>query len=142
MLDKNLKSKEQPKKEKLENAPGWNSERLESFARDLHKWLVKHHLWVDVCIYYDGKRMNTNRREGERTVYRYNGEPFIEEADPRDYFDYVADPHILSMSFEGSLYELINYGFGGLKNEFQKIFQKYGVYYELGNAWNLTCYEE
>lgn len=130
------------KKEKLKNAPGWNIERLECLAKDIYDWLVKHHMWVDACIYYDGKRMSTNKKEGDRTVFRYNGEPFIEEADPRDYFDYVANPHILSMSFEGSLYELINYKYDGIKKEFLKIFEKHSIYYELGNAWNLTCFEE
>ena len=26
-------------------------------------------------------------------------------------------------------------------SDFKKIFEKYGLYFELGNAWNLSCYE-
>ena len=45
------------------------------------------------------------------------------------------------MSFEGPAYHMINgYGYGGLVEKFSKIFEKYGVYYEQGNAWNFSCY--
>ena len=48
------------------------------------------------------------------------------------------------MTFEGPLYEALNYG-GYDENPWQTeeeltaIFRKYGLYYELGNAWNLTA---
>ena len=48
------------------------------------------------------------------------------------------------MSFEGELYDVLNgyaYGWGKRADEFRQIFEKYGVYFELGNAWNLTCYD-
>lgn len=126
----------------MKNAEGWDSQRLEALAKDIYNWLIEHEMWIDVAIYYDGKRMHTIGKEGDKTVFRYNGEPFIDEADPRTYFEYVAYPHILSMSFEGPLYDLLNYGFDDLENEFEEVFKKHGVYYELGNAWNLTCYED
>ena len=48
------------------------------------------------------------------------------------------------MSFEGPLYDVLNaYVPGWVKkeDEFRKLFEKYGFYYELGNAWNLSAYE-
>lgn len=129
----------------LRNHPNWNSARLECLAQDIYKWLLSHEMWVDVCIYYDGKRMSTARDTGDGNwEYRYNGEPFVEDGfDPRDYFDYVAKQHIISMSFEGPLCHLLAYGVGGaeLKKEFRAIFDKHGLFYELGDHWNLTCYE-
>lgn len=125
------------------NAKGWNSKKLESLAMEIYHWMVKHELWVDTCIYYDGKRLSTKGTdENGKTIYRYNGEAFLDEADPRDYFEYVAEEHILSMSFEGPLYDILNYGFGELEEEFQAIFHRHGVYFELGNSWNLTCCPE
>lgn len=126
----------------LKNAPGWTPERLESLAWDIHRWLRGHDMWIDVCIYYDGKRMSTTRHLGDDHLeFRYNSEPFIEDGfDPRDYFEYVAEPHILSMSFESTPYEMIN-GYVSGNEDFQKVFAKYGIYYELGDHWNLTCYE-
>lgn len=129
----------------LRNAPGWDSKRLENLAWEIQKWLLSHDMWMDVAIYYDGKCMSTSHRNADgKWEFRYNGEPFIEEGkDPRDYFDYVANPHILSMSFEGSLCHLLSYGVGGakLEREFYDIFRRHGLRCELGDHWNLTCYE-
>ena len=57
--------------------------------------------------------------------------------DPRDYLQYVREPNILSMSFEGPLYQILNcHDMFALQN----LFSKYGLYYELGDAWNLSAY--
>lgn len=116
------------------------AKKTENLAKEIHSFLVKHELWVDVCIYFNGKRWSTANKN--YTEFCYNENRYFEsEANPRDYFEYVRQPeNILSMSFEGGLYDILNgyYGFK-LEAEFQKIFEKYGLYYELGNAWNLTC---
>ena len=119
----------------LENAPGWDSERLEALAREIYQWLSDNALWLDVCIYYDGKRMG----------YKHDSYFVVEEnCDPRDYFEYVAEPHVLSMAFEGPFYEVLN-GYrrdsAKLEEEFSALLRKHGLYYELGNAWNLSCWE-
>ena len=109
------------------------AQEVEQMAVEIREWLIDKGLWIDVRMYYNGKV--------------YYGENFgiEEQANPKDYFDYVAEPHILSMSFEGALYEVFN-GTSArstkLCAEFQEILEKYQVYYELGNAWNLTCYPE
>jgi len=126
----------------LRNHPEWDSEKLEALAWEIHRWLREREMWVDVCIYYDGKCMSTDSVVDGEHVFRYNGEPFIEEdKDPRDYFEYVAEEHIISMSFEGPLYDLINYSGGKMLDEFYALFNKYGLFFELGNGWNLTCYK-
>lgn len=117
--------------------------RNENLANDIYNLLRKWDMWIDTTIYYNGKSMSTSHRDEEgKEHFRYNGEPFIYEDDPRKHFEYVAKDHILSMSFEGDLYEILNYEeYPFILKEFDAIFKKYGVYYELGNAWNLTCYE-
>lgn len=56
----------------------------------------------------------------------------------------MTEEDVLSMGFEGPLYALINYpqGTGDYRklDEFNQIFKNYGLYYELGDAWNLSCY--
>lgn len=32
-------------------------------------------------------------------------------------------------------------GWVGLEDKFGKLFEKYGLYYELGHAWNLSAWE-
>lgn len=134
-----------PEHEKpLKNHPDWSPERVEALALDLYQWLRKQQMWIDVYIYYNGKRMGTSGTVDGKTVYRYNGDPFIEDGfDPRNYFEYVAKEHILSLSFEGPLYDVLNArtpGWTKLEAEFQTIFQKHGCYMEMGNAWNGSCY--
>lgn len=119
-----------------------SGKKREELAAEIVEWLVENELWVDVRIYFNGKYWGTHNPEtGE---YYYNELKYYEGiADPRDYFEYVNEPeNILSMSFEGPLYEVLN-GYRGyhLETEFNNIFTKYGLYFELGNAWNLTACE-
>lgn len=117
--------------------------QTEQLATEIFNWLVDNELWVDVCIYFNGKRWSTH--DAELKEFCYNERRYFEdEAEPKNYFEYVREPNILSMSFEGVLYDVLNgyvYGWVKLEEEFSKILDKYGLYYELGNAWNLSCYE-
>lgn len=114
----------------------------EQLATEIFNWLVDNELWVDICIYFNGKRWSTD--DGGRN-FCYNERRYFESvADPKDYFEYVNEPNILSMSFEGPLYEVLNgyiSGWARLEEQFRQIFEKYGLYYELGHAWNLSAYE-
>ena len=116
--------------------------KREQMATEIFNWLVDHELWVDICIYFNGKRWSTDDHCKE---FCYNERRYFEDmADPKDYFEYVNEPNILSMSFEGPLYEVLNgytHGWDKLEDQFVKIFEKYGLYYELGHAWNLSAYE-
>jgi hypothetical protein len=111
---------------------------IEQFANEIMTYLEKHHLDSDVCIYYNNIRI---RNEYD---WRIDDAPVIEIVDldinPFDYFEYANREHILSMSFEGPLYDELNYNYGKCYDALQKIFKKYGCYWELGNAWNLSAY--
>lgn len=140
--------------EKLKNDPNITEREIAELANEIYEWLLKHEMWIDTTIYFNGIAWSTSSKHESKDVrqdFRYNGEPFVYEDDPRYYFEYVRDPHILSMSFEGDLYDIINYGSWGLEEEFRKLFSKHKVfdpeygecelYFELGNAWNLSvCY--
>lgn len=117
-------------------------DRAEALAKDIYNWCITNGIWQDVYIYYNGKRMGTSGKVDGKEVFRYNGKPFIEEGlNPKDYFNYVREPNILSMSFEGPLYELFNVtDFGNALESFNDMFEKYNLYYELGDAWNLSVY--
>ena len=120
-----------------------NAKQKEKLAEEIFNWLVDHEMWIDVAIYFNGKRWCTHNEDC--TEFCYNERRYFEDkAEPKDYFEYVREPNILSMSFEGDLYNVLNgyvHGWVKLEDEFRKIFEKYGLYFELGNAWNLTCFE-
>lgn len=110
---------------------------IEAFAYAIMEYLEKNGLDHDVSIYYNNKRMKhkydwRDLEKGPELIIEGN-------MNPRDYFEYVNNKHILSMSFEGPLYDSINYS-GYKLNGLRKIFEKYGVYWELGNSWNLSAY--
>lgn len=118
-----------------------SEEQTEELAQAIYRLLLQHEMWMDVYIYYNGKRMGTSGKdETGKEIFRYNGEPFItENEDPRRYFNYVGPT--LSMSFEGPMYHAVNYAcFGDFLAAFDALLREYGLYYELGDAWNLSVY--
>ena len=126
----------------VENNVAFSKYKL--LAIDIYEWCVKHDLWGDNTIYFDGKAWsNSETWHGENgkkiaeDLYEY------EDRNPRDYFEY-ANSDTLSMSFEGSLNHVLNgYTSGYVKyyKQFNKLFDKYHVYWEFGNSWNFTVYE-
>lgn len=55
---------------------------------------------------------------------------------------YYANENTISMSFEGSLYDVINgYTPSSVPRKLYDLFAKYGYYSVLGDAWNFTLYE-
>ena len=104
---------------------------IEELAKEIITFLENEGLATDVCIYFNNKVMrNEGKQQWETT----------ENVNPHDYFEYCAYDHILSMSFEGELYDVLNYSFGRKEEKFNAIFERWGLYYELGNAWNLSVY--
>ena len=118
--------------------------KKESLARDIYNFCKEHHLWGDNCIYFDGKAWaswpdwhGVVGKRIDEDLYEY------ENKNPLKYFEY-GNTNTLSMSFEGPLYSVLNgYVRGGYKLEekLQKLFEKYGWYFEYGHAWNLSAYE-
>lgn len=118
--------------------------RNESLAIDIYDFCKKHHLWNDITIYFDGKAFSSSYewagvygKKIDEDLYQY------ENKNALDYFEY-ANPDTLSMSFEGPLYSVLNgyvKGWTRLEAQFQKLFEKYNLYYEQGHAWNLSAYE-
>lgn len=111
---------------------------ISQLAQEIMTFLEQKGLNSGVCIYFNGNRMRSDGHwDGEELTYSWVGEF---NKDPHDYFEYAAYNHILSMSFEGELYDVLNYSFGKREEQFRELFEKYGLYFELGNAWNLTAY--
>lgn len=119
------------------------SEQKEQLALELIDYLISKGLFTDVTAYVNGRSYGTYDRENEKFYYNDKNHIVItENKDPRDCFEYVSKDNILSMSFEGPLYHVLN-GYSGpytVYDEMGKICEKYGCYFELGNAWNMTCY--
>lgn len=107
-------------------------EKNEALANDIKKFLEKNDLTTDVRVYFNNKCYSWNI-DKELVV--------LEDIKPSTYFEFANDETV-AMSFEGELNHIINYGMKKtILKRFDKIFEKHGVYYELGHAWNLSVYE-
>lgn len=117
--------------------------KLEEMANEIIQFLKKHELDNDVCIYYNNKRVHIGSTWDREKKDFIPYEKVEEDMNPLDYFEYANPKHILSMSFEGAFYDVMN-GYDSysdrMQTQFYNILEKYGVYYELGHSWNLSCF--
>ena len=111
---------------------------IEELANEIISFLEKEKLASDVSIYFNNKVMRARGEWDDKYNYIPKWET-TENVSPHDYFDYCAYDHILSMSFEGPLYDILNYTHGRKEDKFDALFEKWGLYHEQGNAWNLTA---
>lgn len=123
--------------------------RNEELAYAIYNWCKKNNLWGDNIIYFNGKALaafdSWHRANGEKELGKQIAEDLYEyeNRNVNDYFEYV-NPYAVSMSFEGPLYNVLNgYTPGWIRKstEFEKVFEKHGMYFEQGDAWNLSAYE-
>jgi len=116
--------------------------KIEKMAVEIREFLLKHGMWQDVNIFFNRKMFSQHDPADDRFYYNdRNHLVEMEDVNPSDYFKYVNPDHILSMSFDGRVYEMIHYGTKPeIMKKFDEIFEKYGVYYQLGDYWNFTCY--
>lgn len=116
---------------------------MQRLAKEIYDWCQAKGLWGDNIIYFNGKAWgNMPTWHGEKGKEIAEDLYEFEDRNPLDYFEY-ANPDTLSMSFEGGLNHVLNGyvpGWVKLEDEFNQLFKKYGLYYELGHAWNLSAY--
>ena len=109
--------------------------KMELLAKDIYDWCIKNDLWGDNIIYFNGKAWSSSATWGGVKGKKIGDKLYEhEDRNPLDYFEY-ANTETLSMSFEGSLYDMLNgymYGWSKREEEFSKLFTKYGLYYEMG----------
>ncbi len=117
------------------------SEKIEEFGNKVVDLCLEKG-YGDTCVYFNNKRVSIDSKmvfDDSDRGFHYEGSTEIKEnCHPKDYFDYYNTNHVLSMSFEGNLYDALNYGSGA--PALYKLFEEYGFYWELGNAWNLSAY--
>ena len=122
-----------------------------AMAKEIYEWCVERGVWTDCVIYFDGKAWTNSKSWGYRgeefgskindNLYEYDGK------NPCVYFEY-GNPDTLSMAFDGSeMYYVMNCYwedgiYAGWHDEFYNLIRKYGCYFELGHAWNLTVVED
>jgi len=103
-------------------------------ADAIKKWMLKHEVGGDTRIYFNNMCYDSvgyGKSLKYRTLHNIKGS---------DYTNYANDDTV-TVTFEGEFYDIMNYSFGPLNESFRKLIEKFGYYYELGNAWNLSLYK-
>lgn len=112
--------------------------KIEELANEIKDFLIEND--YDANVYFNNKKMSFKIYDENWKRLKTPEVIMKDDVCPLDYFKYANVRHILSMSFEGELYNSINYGYGGVYRTLEDIFNRYGLYFEQGNAWNLTVY--
>ena len=106
------------------------------------RYLLKNELYYDVAIYAN-KRVYCFDKANDPDYITANipeGTYYKSIFETTASCDYKNDDTV-TMTFDGPLYEALNFDYkDDTTEELQNIFQKYGLYFELGNAWNLAAF--
>ena len=130
----------------LDNVEGPQAQaeaEIEKMAKEVRQFLLDNGLWIDVDIFFSMKAFSTNDRKGH---FAYNDPTqlfVIENVFPA--VKYHSD--ILNMKFNGPLGACLNYcshrghDFDeSIQNGLRAIFEKRGMFYELGTERELGVY--
>lgn len=116
------------------------TENMEALAVEIIEFLQERDMFQDVNIYCNNKCLssrqlaNSDKAETKLGVYYISGN--CSTASVVEY----NNPSTITMTFEGPLYHALNYGPAKTEDSFRKLFNKYGLYFELGYAWSLAAY--
>ena len=115
---------------------------ITNLVMDITRYLLKNELYYDVAIYAN-KRVYCFDKANNPDYITANipeGTYYKSTFETTANCDYKND-NTVTMTFEGPLYEALNFGYkDNTTEELQNIFQRYGLYFELGNAWNLAAF--
>ena len=119
--------------------PKITKDTISEIAHKIIEVLCRENLAGDMSIYYNNKRIYIKQKFDDKFNPIWVKEE-TEDVDPHNYFEYAAHNHIISISTEGLLYDRLNHGSGNFPKELEELFDSYGIYYELGNSWNLSFF--
>ena len=122
--------------------------KVTEIAKKIDKLFTKHLYGElgDYRIFYRDKAIDVNTSTGRK---------IMEDVKASDWVEYSNDKGV-TVTFDGYIYELMNYGFHmepdeslgilekhdwNLVDELNKLLEKYNCWYENGHAWNFSVYE-
>ena len=123
--------------------------KLMKLAEDMIDFMTKRDLFYDVFIYVNNKRIASNICSPDKTddyekKITAKGSKYYISKDAYKGSDYVeyANDETITMTFEGPMYHEYNGNYGNWKTyeAFNKLPEKYGLWFEQGYAWSLSAY--
>ena len=110
--------------------------QIGELAEQIYQLLKENDIWMDTDIYYNNRVMTNKDGNGQ---YQYDGSVYL-YLDTPPIEPFYTPGHILSMTFEGPVYQMFNHGsYPAVRRKFDRILKRFGLYYEFHDAWNLDC---
>ena len=113
---------------------------LESLAVDLICFLQKHDLFYMVNIYVNNKLLKDNKTtNAQHATTPFGSYYIVNDINPKENLEYY-NPETITVTFEGPLYDIINYNNSSLYQQLCDLFERKGLYIEQGYAWSFSLY--
>lgn len=120
---------------------------IEELRLKIVRLLAKYDCLVDCTIYANNTRWIYGYTFSDDYSEMTTTTKIEENVDVSEYLEYC-NPDTISIAFDGSpLYEVMNHHNTSVENpekliaEFNALCKEYGLYFDLGNSWNLSLYE-
>lgn len=115
--------------------------KLEKLALELLTYLQQKNMFDYVYIYVNGKCYTQHRIEShcEHRETKYGRYYVIPNMPVREIMEYC-NPETITVSFDGALYDALNYNHGIVESDLNKMFKKYGMYFEQGYPSDFSLY--
>lgn len=119
------------------------AKKLDILAVRIIMLLQENDLFCDTNLYLNNKKYSSNKTINAETKETVFGEYYItNDIDVTQCVEYN-NPKTITMTFEGPLYDIMNYSTDSpLIDKLTKLLKSYGLYYEQGYMWSLALYPE
>lgn len=118
-----------------------------SIAENIISFMLKKGLFQEMAVYVCGYCYTSYPRADYLKVRTPDGVYYRSHHNDVDVAQITSycNPDLITITFEGTFYNIVNADGTSkesmrLEQEFSDLLEKYGLYYELGHAWNLSVY--
>lgn len=116
------------------------SESMNALAVEIIEFLQEREMFRDVNIYCNDKCFTSSySSSGTAAKTKFGAYYIVDDVNVAEIIKYN-NPNTITMTFEGPLYQMLNYGPPETEQDFLKLFNKHSLYYILDYAWSLTAY--
>lgn len=125
---------------------------IENMAKEIRQVASKYRLGNDWSLFYNGKMFThecVSKPTADNPYHHVYKRVIKENVDPHNYSEWFSDAFIMGMAYDGTMYEVINYGeHPAAYAALERVAEKYNTYMEpcdschLEFAWNGNDIEE
>jgi len=118
-----------------------HAEKMKKLTIEIAEFLQKRDMFTMINIYSNNTRFSSDPAgNSSPETTKYGAVYVTKDCDVTEIIEYN-NPETITMTFEGPLNHALNYESAKTENALQKLFNKYGLFFEMGYAWSLAAYK-